>query len=218
MTLTGWRIVLDDQAGTAFDGEGARVFGGRWNSVGVPMVYASEHQSLAALEVRVHIDRTRMRRRYKSFAFEFDAKWMKALPNADLPRDWVQEPPPPSLQKIGDGWVKSGASVILASGTTVQSVADELLARSNLTVFTNCLQSCMKLCARNGNRVFMLGGEVQTKNRATLGRDATEGPQLDGARVGEVRRAGEQVLVVELRRARRQARDLELEQDRKSVV
>lgn len=79
-----------------------------------------------------------------------------------------------AIARLAARLIPDGASVILASGTTVQSVADELLTRSNLTVFTNCLQSCMKLCARNGNRVFMLGGEVQTKNRATLGRDATD--------------------------------------------
>ena len=112
--LTGWRIVPEDKAAKAFDGEGARIYGGRWNSVGVPMVYASEHQSLAALEVRVHIDRTRMRKLYKCFAFQFDEQLMEGFRVGALPKDWMQEPPPPSLQLLGDNWVKSGASVILA--------------------------------------------------------------------------------------------------------
>ena len=114
MTLKGWRIVLENQAATAFDGEGARLYGGRWNSVGVSMVYASQHQSLAALEVRVHIDKTRMRRLYQSFAFHFDEVLMKLFDVAGLPRDWMQEPPPPSLQQLGDVWVKSNVSAILA--------------------------------------------------------------------------------------------------------
>ena len=31
-----------------------------------------------------------------------------------LPNDWQQEPPPSSLQQLGDRWAKSSASVILA--------------------------------------------------------------------------------------------------------
>jgi RES domain-containing protein len=119
MIRTGWRIVLDAQAATAFDGEGARLCGGRWNSVGVPMVYASEHQSLAALEIRVHIDKTRMRRLYKCFAFQFDEQLMEVFRVGGLPKDWMQEPPPPSLQLLGDNWAKSGASVILAVPSVV---------------------------------------------------------------------------------------------------
>lgn len=114
MTRTGWRIVLEEQSATAFDGEGARLYGGRWNSIGGPMVYAAEHLSLAALEVRVHIDRTRMRKLYKCFAFEFTETLMTTLPVGALPKEWQQEPPPPSLQAVGDQWVKSADSVILA--------------------------------------------------------------------------------------------------------
>ena len=47
------------------------------------------------------------------------------------------------------------------------------MARHNLTVFTNSVISCAKLMGHNGNRVYMLGGEVQPINGATLGRDAT---------------------------------------------
>jgi RES domain-containing protein len=38
------------------DGEGARLYGGRWNSPGRPMIYASASPSLAVLEVLVHLD------------------------------------------------------------------------------------------------------------------------------------------------------------------
>jgi len=115
----GWRIVPEDQAATAFDGEGARLYGGRWNSVGVSLVYASEHQSLAALEARVHIDKTKMRTLYKCFAFHFDEDLVEVFRVGGLPKDWQQEPPPPSLQVLGDNWVKSGTSVILAVPSVV---------------------------------------------------------------------------------------------------
>lgn len=114
MTRTGWRLVMENHAATAFDGEGARLYGGRWNSIGVPMVYASSHQSLAALELRVHIDSTSMGMRYKCFSFEFEERLMTTIPAKALPRNWRQEPPPSVLQERGDEWVKSGASVILA--------------------------------------------------------------------------------------------------------
>ena len=41
---------------TALDGEGARLWGGRWNSAGRPMVYTAASPSLAVLEVLVHLD------------------------------------------------------------------------------------------------------------------------------------------------------------------
>jgi len=111
VTRGGWRLVPPPQEKTAFDGEGARRHGGRWNSVGVPMVYASEHESLAVLEVRVHIAMSSV---YKSLFFEFDEALMKTFPAHDLPKDWQHEPPPVSLQRLGDEWAKAGDSVILA--------------------------------------------------------------------------------------------------------
>lgn len=39
------------------DGEGARVYGGRWNSPGIPVVHAATRVSLALLEQLVHVDR-----------------------------------------------------------------------------------------------------------------------------------------------------------------
>ena len=49
-----WRLARSPFA--ALDGEGARRFGGRWNSPGRPMVYLAEHPALAILEVLANLD------------------------------------------------------------------------------------------------------------------------------------------------------------------
>jgi len=49
-----WRIVRRDHAG--LDGEGARLYGARWNSPATAVLYAASHLSLAALEYLVHVD------------------------------------------------------------------------------------------------------------------------------------------------------------------
>ena len=54
--ITVYRIVKTKWAETAFDGEGARLFGGRWNSKGQSCVYLAGSESLAILEILVHLD------------------------------------------------------------------------------------------------------------------------------------------------------------------
>lgn len=49
-----WRVAR--AAFADLSGEGARLYGGRWNSPGRPVVYAAENPALAILEVRVHLD------------------------------------------------------------------------------------------------------------------------------------------------------------------
>jgi len=49
--------VKKKHATEALSGEGARLGGGRWNNVGIPVVYACETLSLAALELFVHFTR-----------------------------------------------------------------------------------------------------------------------------------------------------------------
>jgi RES domain-containing protein len=48
---TVWRLLTARFAESAFSGEGARLYGGRWNHKGVPMVYTAGSQSLAMLEL-----------------------------------------------------------------------------------------------------------------------------------------------------------------------
>jgi RES domain-containing protein len=52
--VRAWRICRRQFADLS--GEGARLYGGRWNSPGTPMLYLSEHPALALIEILVHLD------------------------------------------------------------------------------------------------------------------------------------------------------------------
>ena len=53
--ITAWRIVKKKHSAGAFDGDGARTYGGRWNSLGTAMVYTSDYLATAALELMVNM-------------------------------------------------------------------------------------------------------------------------------------------------------------------
>ena len=112
--ITGWRVVKDKHADTAFSGEGARVFGGRWNSPGVRMVYCSEHLSLATLEILVHTLPTRLRDKFRAFRIRFDEVLLISLTQTKLPKGWDTQPPTTASQSVGDEWIKSGRSLAFA--------------------------------------------------------------------------------------------------------
>ncbi|MFM8878797.1 MAG: RES family NAD+ phosphorylase [Verrucomicrobiota bacterium] len=107
-----WRIVRESLGSTAFDGEGARLFGGRWNSRGTRMVYTSATLSLAALETLVHLNPP-VAFKYVAISIDFDEALVATVDAMDLPPDWNEEPPPPSAAEIGDRWVKESRSAVL---------------------------------------------------------------------------------------------------------
>ena len=111
--LTAWRIVKRKRARTAFSGEGARQYGGRWNSPGVPMVYTAASQSLAALEMVVHLDSSELLHHYVVIQVGIDEALIEKLDRARLPKDWRADPPPGKVRELGNAWVKSGTSAVL---------------------------------------------------------------------------------------------------------
>ena len=113
MTITAWRIVKARHAVGAFDGEGARVEGGRWNSPGTPLVYTSQSAALAALEMLVHLGRPSMLPAYVLIPCVFDDAVVSRLDRKRLPRNWRVYPAPSALPMIGDEWVKSSTSAVL---------------------------------------------------------------------------------------------------------
>jgi RES domain-containing protein len=111
---SAWRIVRASRANSAFTGEGGRVYGGRWNSRGTAVVYVSEHESLAALELFVHTMPLLPTERYLSFQLQWEDKLTEYFSLKDLPRRWNAEPPAFETMQIGDDWVRRGTSVALA--------------------------------------------------------------------------------------------------------
>ncbi len=108
-----WRMVKEKHVATAFSGEGAAKTGGRWNSRGVAVVYASATCSLAALETLVHLN-PQVRFNYRIIRIEFDQGLVERLTLASLPADWKLEPPPLSTRQLGDEWARALRSAILA--------------------------------------------------------------------------------------------------------
>jgi RES domain-containing protein len=113
VALAAWRIVKAKHAPAAFDGEGARLEGGRWNSPGTPVVYTSASAALAALELLVHLGRESILSAYVLIACTFDEALVSPLDRKRLPNNWRSYPAPPELQRIGDEWVRAGTSAVL---------------------------------------------------------------------------------------------------------
>ena len=114
MTITAWRFCKLKHLKTALTGEGARRGGGRWNSKGIPVVYASESISLAALESLVGMaEETDILEDYVYVSLRFDEKICLTVDNDSLPDDWTVYPQPQATKAIGDEWYKKKASVVL---------------------------------------------------------------------------------------------------------
>jgi RES domain-containing protein len=108
-----WRLVKAKHMASAFDGEGARLFGGRWNSVGVPMVYVSQSIALAVLEILVHLEDPQLLSFYHLCRVEWEEEWVQVLDVAGLPENWRDAIAPATLKGIGDDWIRSGSSAVL---------------------------------------------------------------------------------------------------------
>jgi RES domain-containing protein len=104
---------METHAADAFSGEGARLYGGRWNSPGIPMVYTAGSRALAALEILVHLDSPRLLSRFVLCEVLLNGTLVRDLSADDIPMDWRFEPPPHSTQAVGDRWIKEAPSPVL---------------------------------------------------------------------------------------------------------
>ena len=139
MKITSWRIVKSKRANefkvvnglempAAFDGIGASLYPGRWNSKGTSLVYTASSQSLATLEILVHLDDSFLLESYSIFPVVFDDKYVITLDvqtndvqtkNDVLPKNWRKNPPSQETRILGDHWFRHNHSLVLGVPSAV---------------------------------------------------------------------------------------------------
>ena len=112
--MRAYRIVKHRHAAEAFTGEGARIHGGRWNFPGVPLVYAAQTRSLAAIEALAHFHGAERRIRFVTFEIEIPDRLIAQVDASSLPAGWRTPVISSATQEIGSRWQRSGSSVALA--------------------------------------------------------------------------------------------------------
>ena len=123
--LTAWRITKSAYADRAFDGEGARLHGGRWNSPGTRVVYTAQTESLAVLELLVHLQESALLASYCSIPVRFNDALVEVVDPKALSAGWRDHPSPLALQEFGDQWAAERRSVVLQVPSAI--VPSELL-------------------------------------------------------------------------------------------
>lgn len=112
--ITGWRITKARRAATAFDREGSRLVGGRWNHPGVRLVYLGEGVAIATLEMLVHLPGPALLAdAYRLIRVDIPDELALDLPEGSLPVGWADPASHLASAPIGSDWVASGASVAL---------------------------------------------------------------------------------------------------------
>lgn len=103
-----WRLALGRFR--ELDGEGARLYGGRWNSPGTPVVYTATHIALALLEQLVHVSPERLPENLRAFAIDLPAGVpIETAELASVPGDLE------ACRRMGDAWaasLRSGALMV----------------------------------------------------------------------------------------------------------
>lgn len=113
-----WRIAKHTLEYRADDlsGGGAKLTGGRWNSKGHALIYASTTIALATLETLAHLgDNIAIR---NAFLIRIDVPvsvWNRReyITPDDLEPTWVAEPPGSTTIYFGDGWISSLSAALL---------------------------------------------------------------------------------------------------------
>jgi RES domain-containing protein len=112
-------------------GQGAKIYGGRWNAVGNAMLYSSYSPSLAMLEFACNASGITKTIQTSLLTLKLDSKVkIEIITLNDLPANWQQVPSPDSLKVIGNNWLKSNKTLVLKVPSAIMPLESNLLINS----------------------------------------------------------------------------------------
>ncbi len=113
-------------------GEGARLYGGRWNRVGDPMLYFSENLSLSLLEIIVHIEFAQIPLDYSFIEVDIPDMAIKKVQSIDfIKSDLSSEASITQFQMFGSEWLKKRAELAMMVPSTVLQQENNILVNPN---------------------------------------------------------------------------------------
>ncbi len=125
--ITAYRLVMSNYDADPLSPEGAKKFGGRWNSKGTPVVYMGTSASLVTLEVLAHLHHEEAIAAYSLCIAELPENLVQELPRSALPSDWKNYPSPASTAAIGDQWLARGEALALLVPSSIIPVENNIL-------------------------------------------------------------------------------------------
>lgn len=110
-------------------GEGARIFGGRWNHRGTPILYTAESRSLATLELLVHAQQLSSVSNLSILTLEFPDKItiddiQKIM---TFPQDWQKYTSHPELQDTVSDWIASDGFILKVPSAIIKEESNYLI-------------------------------------------------------------------------------------------
>jgi RES domain-containing protein len=106
-------------------GTGAKLFGGRWNHVNVPCIYAAGSAALAVLEYSVNVNVAFVPRNLSLAIFEVEERSVYSA--EPLPEDWAAVPAPQSARDLGSTLLLQHVPVIQVPSVVVPTEYNYLL-------------------------------------------------------------------------------------------
>ncbi len=101
-------------------GSGAEKTGGRWNSMGIPVIYTSESRALCVAEITVHTPLALLPDEYEIVSLEIpDELPVYKIRDHDLPPDWHLYPHPRATRKLGDQLFKTNRHLLIRTPSVV---------------------------------------------------------------------------------------------------
>lgn len=94
-------------------GEGARLYGGRWNNPGTPMIYTSLNRATTYMETLVNWALPGFPKKRVIVEVEIPDSIVISYLNETLPMNWDVYPYIPFTQTCGDNWLKACSSLCL---------------------------------------------------------------------------------------------------------